>query len=192
MCNENQCIFYIGEQNQKYFDKNGNCAHCAGSPQHIDCNARKYTCFISDTEADIYHHGQHTCKAKNNKSTRPASMVNDALAVDLTLTPSQMQSNCVISALSSRTSWDEIDVLIKESASLKKISNEKIKLKRALQPSDGIEAVVSLKEYTDMRDKFLILKIGENDQYVFKTSSTQMKYASETNCCGDHFLHDEY
>ena len=119
-------------------------------------------------------------------------MVNDALAVDLTLTPSQMQSNCVISALSSRTSWDEIDVLIKESASLKKISNEKIKLKRALQPSDGIEAVVSLKEYTDMRDKFLILKIDENDQYVFKTSSTQMKYASETNCCGDHFLHDEY
>ena len=171
MCNEDQCIFYInfGEPNQKYFDKNGNCAHCAGSPQHIDCNARKYTCFISNTEADIYHNGQHTCKAKNNKSNRPASIANDTLAVDLTLTSSQMQNNCVISALSSRTSWDEVDILIDESASLKKISNEKIKLKRALQPSDGIEAVVSLKEYTDIKDKFLIFKIDENDQYVLKT-----------------------
>ena len=35
-------------------------------------------------------------------------------------------------------------------------------------------------------------KIDENDQYVFKTSSTQMKFASEMNCCGNHFLHDEY
>ena len=116
MCNEDQCIFYIkfGKRNQKHFDKNGNCAHCAGSLQHTDCNARKYTCFISDTEADIYHHGQQTCKAKNNKSSRPSSMVNDALAVDLTLTPSQMLSNCFISALISGTSWDEVDVLIEE------------------------------------------------------------------------------
>ena len=64
-------------------------------------------------------------------------------------------------------------------------------MKRALEPSDGIEAVVSLKEYTDIKDKFLIFKIDENDQYVFKTSST-MKFASEMNYCGDHFLHDEY
>ena len=74
MCNEYQCIFYtnFGERNQKYFDKNGDCAHCTGSLQHIDCNARKHTCFISVREADIYHHGQHTCKTKNNKSSRPA------------------------------------------------------------------------------------------------------------------------
>ena len=193
MCNEEQCIFYInfGKRNQKHFDKNGNCAHCAGSPQYINRNARKCTCFISDTEADIYHHGKHAYKAKNNKSSRPSSMVNDALAVDLTLTPSQILSNCVISALISRTSWDEVDVLIEESASLKEISNENIRLKRALEPSDGIEVVVILKKYNDIKDKFLIFKIDENDQYVFKTSST-MQFASEMNCCGDHFLHDEY
>ena len=122
MCNEDKRIFYINfeEWNQKYFDKNGNCVHCAGFPQHTDCNARKYTCFISDTEADIYHHGQHKCKAKSTKSSRPASIVNDALAVDLALTISQIQSNCVISALSSRTSWDEVDILIEESASVKR------------------------------------------------------------------------
>ena len=91
-------------------------------------------------EADLYHHGQYTCKAKNNKSSRPASLFNDTLAVDLTLPPSQMQRNYIISALGSRTLWDEIDVLIEESASLKKISNEKVNLKRALRPSDGIEA----------------------------------------------------
>ena len=69
---------------------------------------------------------------------------------------------------------------------------KKIKLKRALQPSDGIKAMVSLKEYNDSKDKFLIFKVDENHQYVFKTLSTQMKFASEMNCCDDHFLHDEY
>ena len=70
--NENKSIFYInfGERNQKCFDKNDHCAHFAGSPQHIDCNARKDTCFISEIGADIYNHGQHTCKAKDNKSSR--------------------------------------------------------------------------------------------------------------------------
>ena len=68
---------------------------------------------------------------------------------------------------------------------------KKIKLKRALQPSDGIKAVVSLKEYTDIKDRFLIFKVDENHQYVFK-KSTQIKFASEMNCCNDHFLHDEY
>ena len=69
---------------------------------------------------------------------------------------------------------------------------KKIKLKRALQPSDGIKAVVSLKEYNDSKDKFLIFKVDENHQYVFKTLSTQMKFASEMNCCDDNFLYDEY
>ena len=85
-----------------------------------------------------------------------------------------------------------IDVLIEESACLQKISSENIKLNRFLQPSDGIEAVVSLKEYTDIKDKYPIFKTDENDHYVFKTTSTQMELASEMNCCVDHFRHDEY
>ena len=47
MCNEDQCIFYInfGERNQKYFDKNSNCTHCAGSPQHIVTHVSKIRLF---------------------------------------------------------------------------------------------------------------------------------------------------
>ena len=65
-------------------------------------------------------------------------------------------------------------------------------LKRVLQPSDGIEAVVSLKDYNDIKYEFLVFKIDENDQYIFNTSSAKMKFVSEMNCNCDHFLHDEY
>ena len=52
--------------------------------------------------------------------------------------------------------------------------------------------MVSMPWYTDLKNKLFIFKIDENDQYVFKTSLRQMKFASKKNCCGHHFLHDEY
>ena len=122
LCNKDQCIFYIhfGERN-----------HCAGSPQHINCNARKYTGFYL-RHRSWYILSWRTCmQSKEQQINQTSIIVNDALAVNLTLTPSQMQSNCVISALSSRASWNDVDVLIEESASLKKISNEKNKVEKS-------------------------------------------------------------
>ena len=48
MRNEDNCIFYLnfGKWNEKYCDKNGNCAHCAVSAQHIDWRAWKPTWLI--------------------------------------------------------------------------------------------------------------------------------------------------
>ena len=70
-------------------------------------------------------------QSKEQQINQTSIIVNGALAVNLTSTPSQMQSNCVISALSSRASWNDVDVLIEESASLKKISNEKNKVEKS-------------------------------------------------------------
>ena len=70
---------------------------------------------------------------------------------------------------------------MKQSASLRKISHEKVKQKKVLQPSEGFEAVEELKRFTDMKDELLIHNIDKNEQFVFKTSKTKMKMAAEMN-----------
>ena len=73
------------------------------------------------------------------------------------------------------------------------MSNKKVKQKKALKVSDvGFEAIKELKTYTDLQDTYLIHVINENEQYTFKTSSTQMKIACSMDTDGDHFMHEEY
>ena len=78
-------------------------------------------------------------------------------------------------------------------ANVKALSNERVKQKKASQPS-GIrfEAFKELKISTDLQDLYLILVINENEQYVFKFSPTQMKIACSMDTDGDHFMHEEY
>ena len=75
---EDNCIFYInfGERKQNYFDKNGNCAYCASSPQHIDCNVTS-TLILSRTQKLIYimgniHVKQRTTAYKQVYITLPS------------------------------------------------------------------------------------------------------------------------
>ena len=82
----------------------------------VVCLARKYTAFVSEIEADVYHYGHHTCKAKSQPTFRPSSMVNKAITIDMSLTPSQFQGNAIISALRGRKSWNEIDERIRQSS----------------------------------------------------------------------------
>ena len=130
-------MFFLSynEQNQIYFDKNGNCQYCAGCAESVVCLARKYTAFVSEIEADAYHYGHHTCKAKSQPTFRPSSMVNNTMTIDMSLTPSQIQGNAIISALRGRKSWNEIDETVRQSSSLKKNSNEKIKQKKRYSPA---------------------------------------------------------
>ena len=73
------------------------------------------------------------------------------------------------------------------------LSNKKVKQKKALKVCGvGFEAIKELKTYTDLQDTYLIHVINENEQYAFKTSSTQMKIACSMDTDGDHFMHEEY
>ena len=81
---------------------------------------------------------------------------------------------------------------VKEIASLRNISTGKIKRKRSLQPLEGFSAVHELKVYTDLKDKLLIYKIDENDQFVIKSSTSQMKIAANLNNDGTHFMAEEF
>ena len=78
-------------------------------------------------------------------------------------------------------------------ASVKTVSNEKTKQKSKIQPNgDGFAAVSKLKSYNDLQDRLLIYAVNGNEQYVFKTSTAQMKIALEMDEEGDHFMHNEY
>ena len=73
------------------------------------------------------------------------------------------------------------------------MSNEKVKQRKSLQPSGvGFEVIKELRTYTDLQDPYLIEVIKENEQYVFKASSAQMKIACSTDTDGNHFMHEEY
>ena len=134
---------------------------------------------LRDTEADVYHYGEHTCRAQLNKGYRHRTIVDNAMAVDMSLTPSQIQGNSIVSVLRDRRSWNEIDQVLSETTSLRKISNEKAKHKKIAQPNDGLEAIEELKLFTDIRDNLFIYEVNKNDQFVFKTSKTQMNIAKE-------------
>ena len=90
------------------------------------------------------------------------------------LNPPKSRATQLFSKLRNRDSWDNVQNTVKEMASLRKISNDKIKIKTSLQPLDGFSAVHKLRAYTDVKDKLLIYKIDENDQFVFKSATSQM------------------
>ena len=67
------------------------------------------------------------------------------------------------------------DGAVKDDASLGKIADEKIKQKSAIEPSERIQDVESLKDFCDKKDEHLIFKVDENEQIVFKSSKTKWK-----------------
>ena len=99
--------------------------------------------------------------------------VNNAISVNPSLTPEKRYSVKV--ARKEILGWSQV----KETASLRKIANEKAKIKKTIQPLEGFDEVEATKYFSDERDNLLIYKIDRNDQFVFKTSKVQMNIAKE-------------
>ena len=92
-CPNLDCGFYVEfrKQNRVNFDKNGVCNFCAATGLFEECHARKYTAFLNDSEAFVYHIGTHIREAKNiNK--RPNDVVSAAISSNMGTKPSQIQS----------------------------------------------------------------------------------------------------
>ena len=85
--------------------------------------------------------------------------------VDPQIKPSTIQGTAILLAMRSRKSWQVIDMIVK------KMTNEKIKQKRQIEPhGPSYAALCEYKKYTDQKDPFLLHNINENHQYCFKTS----------------------
>ena len=192
ICTNHACIFFQEYVVQNSFNFNkGVCVYCITDGAHIKCCARKYTAFCSDTEADVYHYGIHNCTAKGY-SQRPSYLVAKAISSDPGIKPANIQNNAVVSLLRNRESWEEIGKMVESTYSLKRISNEKVKQMKLIQPKEGFDSIKGLKAFTNEKDKSLIYKVDEDRQIVFKTSSKKMKLTLNMDVDSSNFLGKEY
>ena len=189
-----KCLYFqqYKYRNRVSFKNNGICKYCSASGNHLPYVAGKYVAYSSDKMATIYHIGDHTCFPRDIHKRLP-DVVKSALSVSSAIKPSEIESMAILSELKSRKNWKVVEKTAKKVASFKTISNEKTKQKSEIQPNgEGFAAVSELKSYTDLQDPLLIYAVNGNEQYVFKTSTAQMKIALEMDEEGDHFMHNEY
>ena len=113
----------------------------------------------------------------------------DAISQDVHIIPSKVQSNVILEAIRKRKSWDDVETAVRQVANEKKISNIKIKEKKAMYPKgEKFEALKLLKEYTDTRDDLLLYEINDSKQYIFKTSQNKMEQAKHMNISTEHHM----
>ena len=168
------------------------CGFCQEKASHTSCDTRIYFAFLSHegNEVDVYHAVDHTCVAKHT-AIRPTQIVSDALSYDITIQPSKIQGEHIVSQLRARD-WGCVEKAVKDVSSLRQVSNEKIKQLQIIQPNQSYPAIKEMKDWLDQKDPFLIYKVDENEQLIFKSSRNQMKTASAMDYKGDHFLAKEY
>ena len=141
-----------GNVNKLKFSLKDNICHICGTyGTEIPCPARKYIATFKKT-AHVYHYGKHTCQAKQIIDN--SELVSQALMVSPTVKPSAIQAGVVLNALRARKPWIEVKREAMKATDKKKLSNEKVKQQKKLNPYGfGFEAVKDLKQYTDMNDK---------------------------------------
>ena len=99
-CPNKECLCYKEYQNENYFhiSKSGICEICGSESIYMLCPGRKYVAYKRLSKAHIFHVGSHTCKAKNS-CPRPSTIVESAVAVDPTTTPSSVQSATILKVI---------------------------------------------------------------------------------------------
>ena len=142
-CPNPNCPFILKfeERNRLKFNSSRICELCGALGEAVACPARKYTAYISEKKAQIFHFGTHSCKTKF-VDNRPTDIVAAAISVDLKNKPSQIQGNAILTAIRKRKSWIEVEKVAKQLTDKRAISNEKIKQRQqALPYGEGYEAI---------------------------------------------------
>ena len=176
--NINYAFFLQFDESKRVnFDKAGTCMICSAIGDFEKCSARKYVATLQDDITHVFHHGGHASKVKE-KTMHPIKLVESSIATNPFAKPSEIQSNAILADLRQRKGWDENKKTVQSVTNIKDISNEKIKQKKKLTPQKNIfESIRDLKSYFGEKDKYLIYKIDENKQFVFKTSKLKMQLA---------------
>ena len=90
-----------------------------------------------------------------------------AIAINPIIKPSEIQSNAILADLRDRKKWEDVNKTVKSVTNVRKISNEKIKMVKKLQPSSkGSPEVKALQPYVVEKYRFLMYEINGNSQYV--------------------------
>ena len=80
-CPNPNCPFILKfeERNRLKFHSSRICELCSGLGEAVACPARKYTAYISEKKAQIFHFGTHSCKTKF-VDNRPTDIVAAAIS----------------------------------------------------------------------------------------------------------------
>lgn len=181
-CLNPDCFFLqkFKQINKLRFNKEGSCTVCGAVGEPFACPAEKFVAYKDDLTTIVFHRGNHACSASDNGSGRPVDAVREAISINPNIKPSAIQSNKILTAMRKRKSWAEIDNDIRKLSNKRAVANEKAKQTKKLYPSgDDYEEVKEYKRYTDLKDKFLVYEVNENQQYVFKTSKAKLLVAKE-------------
>ena len=96
-------------------------------------------------------------------------LVESSIETNAFTKPSEIQSNAFLADLRQRKDWDEVKKTVISVTNIKDISNEKIKQKNKLAPSQNIfENNQDWKSCVDEKDRYLIYNIDEKKEFVFK------------------------
>ena len=100
------------------------------------------------------------------------------------LTPSEVRSSLVMSALRKGEDWETVEIIAATIEDRKWISNQKQDAKKEIHPSgENVEAVVTFKLYCNEKDNLLVYKVNDSrgnpdmPSFVFKTSRERMDIA---------------
>ena len=98
-CFNTQCEFKseYGIVNRSHFDKNNMCNVCKTPGRYVPCYARRFVAFL-EKKVRVYHLGEHTCPVKSPVEP-PKEEIEKQLRENPDLTPSQIQSNLIISQM---------------------------------------------------------------------------------------------
>ena len=98
-CLNSDCDFRkeYGIINRSHFDKMNMCGICNAPGSYVPCYARRYVAFFPK-KVRVYHVGEHTCPAKPSVE-RPKGEIEKQLRENPDVTPSQIQSNLIISQM---------------------------------------------------------------------------------------------
>ena len=134
-----------------------------------------------------------TIPVKQKAPVRILQKVAKAITINPIIKPSEIQSNAMLADLRDRKKREDVDKTVKSVTNVRKISDEKIKMVKKLQPSSkGFPGLKAPQPYLVERDRFLMYKINENSQYVFKTSLERRKFAKSMHRNNNAYMSSEY
>ena len=119
-------------------------------------------------------------------------LVCESTAADSSIAPFKIQRSSILSGIRKRKSWVEISKVVEKVTDKKTIYNEKLKQKRIMQLcGNKFKAIEEYKQYADQKDNFLVYKVDENKEIVFRSSVVKMEIATKMSLC-THFLSEEF
>ena len=140
--------------------------------EYVPCTARRY---IKEgiKSVRVFHLSTHTCPVLS-KPEKPKEKVKGMFKKNPKLTPSEIQSSLVMSALRKEEDWETMESTATKIMDRKWTLNQKQNAKKEIHPSgENFEADVTFKLYCDEKDNLLVHKVDDsrgNPSFFVKTS----------------------